>query len=314
MISIVTLSIITHRNDQQVTTQLLTNKQPTQLLTMHTSTVSSIPISYETANHKIKLTLSFGEGKDGDICKNEYERKRFSKNYDVEVFESGEGEDYAKGYRVVANDNPLVIKIQDICINNENSKYDYGIGFAVDREAPEYQYDSSTIPNNITRDGTLWTIPANNGGSFNLDQNPNARFQWMAKKALAEGYKPTEKELELGMEESSQDTGLMYLTFMVYRKLKHVKELEPDYEPVYRGGATRGATRGSVAARFGYGNEATSASVKSTFEYAERTERYVLPIRLRIAEDSTESNINCSRHLEGASLNVLRRKTMTVPF
>lgn len=291
---------------------------------MHTSTVSSIPICYETANHKVKLTLSFGEGKDGDICKNEYERKKFNKSYEVEVFESGEGEDYAKGYRVVANENPLVIKIEDICINNENSKYDYGIGFAVDREAPEYQYDSSTIPNNITRDGTLWTIPANNGGSYNLDQNPNARFQWMAKKALAVGYKPTEKELELGMEETSQDSGLMYLTFMVFRKLKPVKQVDTDYEPVYRGGATRGgATRGGVAsvastastaARFGYGNEATSASVKTTFEYAEGAEKFVLPIRLRIAEDSTESNINCSRHLEGASLNALRRATMTVPF
>ena len=291
---------------------------------MHTSTVFSIPICYETANHKIKLTLSFGEGKDGDICKNEYERKKFNKSYEVEVFESGEGEDYAKGYRVVANENPLVIKIEDICINNENSKYDYGIGFAVDREAPEYQYDSSTIPNNITRDGTLWTIPANNGGSYNLDQNPNARFQWMAKKALAVGYKPTEKELELGMEETSQDSGLMYLTFMVFRKLKPVKQVDTDYEPVYRGGATRGgATRGGVAsvastastaARFGYGNEATSASVKTTFEYAEGAEKFVLPIRLRIAEDSTESNINCSRHLEGASLNALRRATMTVPF
>jgi hypothetical protein len=105
---------------------------------------------------------------------------------------------------------------------------------------------------------------------------------------------------------------------MVFRKLKP----EPVYQGTSRGGggATRssgGATRcigGSSGARFGYGNEASSASVKSTFDYVEGTERFVLPIRLRIAEGSEISNINCSQHLKGASLNTLRRQTMTVPF
>ena len=148
----------------------------------------------------------------------------------------------------------------------------------------------------------MWTIPANNVKGYNFDQNPDAKYQWVAKKALDEGYKPTEEELKLGMEESSQNTGLIYLTFMVFRKFKP--------EPV-----TRGATRcGSSAARFGYGNEANSASVKSEFEYATGTEKYVLPIRLRISDESAISNINCSRHLEGANLNALRRQTMTVPF
>ena len=130
----------------------------------------------------------------------------------------------------------------------------------------------------------------------------------MTKKALDIGYKPTAEELELGMEETSQNTGLIYLTFMVYQKLKP--------EPVY---ATRsiggGATRSSSAARFGYGNEANSASVKSDFEYVSGTERYVLPIRLRISDDSAISNINCcSKNLKAAALNALRRQTMTVPF
>jgi hypothetical protein len=221
-------------------------------------------------------------------------------------------DDYAKGYRVVANENPLVIKLGNIRIKNgneyENSKYEYGIGFALDNEAPEYNHNYSTIPNNIERDGTLWTIPANNGTSYNFDQNPKAKYQWMTKKALDIGYKPTAEELELGMEETSQNTGLIYLTFMVYQKLKP--------EPVY---ATRsiggGATRSSSAARFGYGNEANSASVKSDFEYVSGTERYVLPIRLRISDDSAISNINCcSKNLKAAALNALRRQTMTVPF
>jgi hypothetical protein len=265
---------------------------------MLTRTDTNIAINYETAKHVVNFDISFGEGKDEE---DEKKRKNFTKNYDVEVFESGEGDDYAKGYRVVTNEGPLVIKLGNISIKNENSKYEYAIGFAVDNEEPVYFHDYSTVPINIKRDGTLWTIPANNFSSYNFDQNPDAKYQWMVKKALDEGYKPTEEELKLGMEESSQNTGLIYLTFMVYRKLKP--------EP------TRGVTRGgSSAARFGYGNEVESASVKSTFEYVSGTERYVLPIRLRVSDESAISNINCSRNLEGASLNALRRKTMTVPF
>ena len=268
---------------------------------MLTSTVSNIAINYATASHDIKFDITFGEGKEDAYGIREKERKNFTKNYDVEVFESGEGDDYAKGYRVVTNEGPLVIKLGNISIQNENSKYDYAIGFALDNEAPEYYLNYSTVPINIKRDGTMWTIPANNGLDYNFDQNPNAKYQWTAKKALDEGYKPTEEELKLGMEISSQNTGLIYLTFMVFRKFKP--------EPI-----TRGATRGSSAARFGYGNEASSSSVKSEFEYATETEKYVLPIRLRISDESAISNINCSQHLEGANLNALRRKTMTVPF
>lgn len=279
---------------------------------MLTSTVSNIAINYATANHDIKFDIMFGEGKEDANEISEKERKNFTKNYDVEVFESGEGDDYAKGYRVITNEGPLVIKlenisIKNISIKNENSKYDYAIGFALDNEAPEYYLNYSTVPINIKRDGTMWTIPANNGLGYNFDQNPNAKYQWIAKKALDEGYKPTEEELKLGMEVSSQNTGLIYLTFMVFRKFKP--------EPVTRGATRCGdGTRSSSAARFGYGNEASSASVKSEFEYATETEKYVLPIRLRISDESAICNINCSRHLEGANLNALRRQTMTVPF
>ena len=277
---------------------------------MLTSTVSDIAINYATANHDIKFDITFGEGKEDIDGISEKERKNFTTNYDIEVFETGEGDDYAKGYRVITNEGPLVIKLGNINIKNENYKYDYAIGFALDNEAPEYYLNYSTIPNNIERDGTMWTIPANNGLGYNFDQNPNAKYQWTTKKALNEGYKPTEEELKLGMEVSSQNTGLIYLTFMVFRKFKP----EPVTRGATRDGTTDGTTRGSTAARFGYGNEASSSSVKSEFEYATGTEKYVLPIRLRISDESAISNINCSRHLEGASLNALRRKTMTVPF
>lgn len=279
---------------------------------MLTNTVNNIPVNYDTANHNIKFDITFGEGFDSAVFKNEKERKNFNKTYDVEVFESGSGDDYMKGYRVIANEGSLVIKLGDIRIQNENSKYEYALGFALDGKEPKYTYEDSTMPMNIKRDGSMWTIPANDYMSYNFDQNPNAKFQWVTKKALEEGYKPTEEELELGMEESTQNTGVIYLTFMVFKKLK------PVSAPVTRGfssGVTRGsAMRGSSAARFGYGNEAESASVKSEFEFAEGTEKYVLPIRLRIAEESEKSNINCSQHLSGAKLNTLRRQTMTVPF
>lgn len=296
---------------------------------MLTNTVSNIPICYNTANHDIKFCLTFGEGKEEDQSENETERKHFTKNYDVEVFESGsgssEGDEYMKGYRVVANEAPLVIKISDICITNtkDNSKYEYAIGIAVDNVEPEYYSNSSTLPNNIQRDGTMWSIHANTGLSHNLDQNPNAKYQWMAKRSLEEGYKPTPEELELGMEETSQNTGLVYMTFMVFSKLK----AEPEYSTSRGGGATRcggGASRGlrggdsdssdSVGARFGYGNEASSASVKTTYEYSLGTEKYIMPIRLRINNNSAKSNTNCSQHLRGACINALRRQTMTVPF
>jgi len=43
-----------------------------------------------------------------------------------------------------------------------------------DNSLPEYTTERSTIPYNIERDGTLWTIPANDGNSYNFDQ----KSQW----------------------------------------------------------------------------------------------------------------------------------------
>jgi hypothetical protein len=65
---------------------------------MLTKTVFDIPISYNTANHNIKFCLSFGEGKEEEVCPDETERRNFSKNYDVEVFESGEGDEIGRAH------------------------------------------------------------------------------------------------------------------------------------------------------------------------------------------------------------------------
>ena len=291
--------------------------------TMFSTNATQIPVEYTTGDYSVRLNLNFGEGKDSEVYKNETERKNFKDNYNIEVYESGEGDDYSKGYRVVTNEGPLVIKLGDISISGKDDyNYDYAVGFAVDNSMPEYTTDMSTIPYNIERDGTLWTIPANKGDSYKFDQNPNAKYQWMAKRAMDIGYEPTEEELKLGMEKTSENTGLIYLTFMVFKKPRHVEVTRGISRGATRGitrGITRGATRGgdqmeSDAARFGYGNEANSASKKSDFEYAGNTERYVLPVRLRINKKAANSDINCSQHLKGASVNTLRRQTMTVPF
>ena len=291
--------------------------------TMFSTNATQIPVQYTTGDYSVRLNLNFGEGKDSEVYKNETERKNFKDNYNIEVYESGEGDDYSKGYRVVTNEGPLVIKVGDISISGKDDyNYDYAIGFAVDNSMPEYTTDMSTTPYNIERDGTLWTIPANKGDSYKFDQNPNAKYQWMAKRAMDIGYEPTEEELELGMEKTSENTGLIYITFMVFKKPRHVEVTRGISRGISRGatrGISRGATRGgdqmeSDAARFGYGNEANSASKKSDFEYAGNTERYVMPVRLRINKKSVNSDINCSQHLKGASVNTLRRQTMTVPF
>ena len=290
---------------------------------MLVSTVTSVPIAYNTDNHNISFNLLFGEGKDSAIAKNETQRKHFLDAYDIEVYESGIGDEYMKGYRVITNEGPIVIRIDNICMSlNNSNEYEYAIGFALDNDEPEYNDNSNTIPLNIERDGTLWTIPANTGKYYNFDQNPNGIYQWVTKKALEKDYKPTSEEVSLGMEETSENTGLIYLTFMVFHKKKIIA---PQVVSRGSGGATRGsggATRGSSsqnvpessAARFGYGNESQSASVKSEFKFVEGTEKYILPIRLRISEKSLESNINCSKTLSGANINTLRKQTMKMPF
>jgi len=291
--------------------------------------IETLNLDYITNNHKINFDISLGMAKDSAYS-SEYHRKRFNDNYNIEVYESGEvnTDTYQKGYRVVANEGPISIKISNITIVNRNEDYDYALGFALDNNEPKYTSESETIPYNIERDGTMWTIPANEINEYYFDQNPNAKYQWVVKEALEKGYKPTEEEKELGMEETTEKTGLFYLTFMVFRKEKtYVPNDEVITRGITRGGNTRGGntrggnTRGisntqedSVSGRFGYGNEAKTSSKVSEYKYVENTEKYTFPIRTRIKTDSDKSDINCSQTIRGAELNTLKKQMMTVPF
>ena len=279
---------------------------------MFKETVNNIDIQYETNNNNVSFKVKFGKGKDSYIIENAKERTNYSEQYNIEIYE----EDDNKGYRILCDDSPLVIDISNINIKG-CSNYNYAIGFAVDNQEPEYINEESIIPYNIERDGTMWCLHNNN--SYKYDQNPNAQYQWQTKKACEVGYKVTTEEKEFGLEEKKEKTGVLYITFILMYKEKET------YESDNNRGAVRGATRGScvrggdkqeysIAGRFGYGNTATTSSKKSEFKYLPDTERYVLPVRVRINSNSIETNTNCSQNLKGANVNDLKRKTMVVPF
>lgn len=282
---------------------------------MFKETIKQIDINYETNNNNVSFKLKFGKGKDSYIVPNSKERTNYSEQYNIEVYESEDN----KGYRILCDDSPLVVDISNINIKGM-TEYDYALGFAVDNLEPEYNSEESIMPNNIERDGTMWSLPSNDYTSYKFDQNPNAEYQWQTKKACEQGYKPTEEEKELGLEETTEKTGLIYITFMLMYKEKESYELN-NYRGVTRsitrsGGGLRGGDSqlDSVAGRFGFGNAATTSSKKSEFKYLPGTERYVLPLRVRINSNSIESNINCSQSIRGANVNELKRKTMVVPF
>ena len=274
----------------------------------------TIAINYETNNNYVSFNLAFAKGNDSSVYSDSYTRTNYDKKYNIEVFESDEN----KGYRILCDDSPFVVSISNINIEG-NDNYDYALGFAVDNSNPEYKSEESIMPYNIERDGTMWTLETGRK-EYKFDQNPNGLYQWQTKRACDIGYEPTEEEKELGMETTTEKTGLIYITFMLM-----YKEKTYSYNTT-RGttrGITRGATRGlrgsseqyeSDAGRFGYGNTATTNSVKSDYRYLPKTERYVLPMRIRISKDSENTDINCSNTLKGANVNELKMKTMVVPF
>ena len=264
----------------------------------------------------VSFTLSFGKGNDSAVYKYESDLKQIIKSYDIESIETED----TKSYYVIADEGPIVIKIENLDIYSRyNNNYDYALGFAVDFDEPEYFEDSNITPFNIDRDGVMWSIPVqeswkpNNGSVFY--QNGKAKYQWTTSRAKAMGEELTEDEKELGVEKTSETTGMMYLTFMVLSKEKEVAQ-----EQEIMRGATRGATRGasgigdSVAGRVGYGNSASTSSVASTFKYAKNTSRLVIPVRIRISKDSGVSDVNCSKTLRGAEINMERKKIVVAPF
>lgn len=287
---------------------------------MFKETVNQIDINYETNNNNVNFKLKFGKGKDSYVVKNAKERTNYTEQYNIEVYEDNDN----KGYRILCDDSPLVIDISNINIKGK-AEYEYALGFAVDNQEPEYYSENSITPHNIERDGTMWSLPSNDYNNYKFDQNPNGEYQWQTKKACEIGYKPSEEEKELGLEETTEKTGVIYITFMLMYKEKEIYESD-NYRGTTRGitrsgGTTRGGgLRGwdrqedSVAGRFGYGSAATTSSKKSEFKYLPNTERYVLPVRVRINSNSIETNTNCSQNLKGANVNELKRKTMVVPF
>jgi hypothetical protein len=265
----------------------------------------------------VGFTLSFGKGNDSALYKYESDLKQIIKSYDIESIETEDN----VSYYVIADEGPIVIKIENLNIYSRyNNNCDYALGFAVDFDEPEYFEDSNITPFNIDRDGVMWSIPVqessrpNNSSVFY--QNGKAKYQWTTSRAKAMGEELTEDEKELGVEKTSETTGMMYLTFMVFSKEKEVAQEQEITRSATRS-ITRGATRGignSVAGRVGYGNSASTSSVASTFKYAKNTSRLVIPVRIRISKDSGVSDINCSKTLRGAEINMERKKIVAAPF
>jgi len=282
-------------------------------------------VVFTTDKINVGFTLSFGKGNDSAVYKNESDLKQIIKSYDIESIETEDN----VSYYVIADEGPIVIKIENLDIYSRyNNNCDYALGFAVDFDEPEYFEDSNITPFNIDRDGVMWSIPVqessrpNNSSVFY--QNGKAKYQWTTSRAKAMGEELTEDEKELGVEKTSETTGMMYLTFMVFSKEKEVAQEQEITRSATRSisrGATRGtsggATRGigdSVAGRVGYGNSASTSSVASTFKYAKNTSRLVIPVRIRISKDSGVSDVNCSKTLRGAEINMERKKIVVAPF
>lgn len=249
--------------------------------------------------------------------------KQLSKSYEIETLETEDTE----SYYVIAEEGPIVIKIENPDIYSRyNNNYDYALGFAVDFDEPDYLEDSHITPFNIERDGVMWSIPIQEPWKPNSSvfyQNGKAKYEWTTSRSKAMGEELTEDDKELGIEETSENTGMMYLTFMVLSKEKEVVQ---EKEITRSGGATRsigGGMRGSVsrsigegsvAGRVGYGNSASTPSVASTFKYAKHTKRLVIPVRIRISKDSAVSDVNCSKTLVGAENNMKRKELVVAPF
>jgi hypothetical protein len=292
----------------------------------------NIPVSYNAYDENVVFTtdkvnvsfnIIFGKGKDALEYNDEKELKQFTKKYNVDTLENND----TKAYYIIADEGPLLIKIDnlDIYSRYNNDKYDYALGFVVDFEEPEYISDEHYTPFNIDRDGVMWSVPvkepweATNPYNNTFYQNGKAKYQWNTARAKNINEELTEDEKELGIEKTSDSTGLLYITFMVLCKEKEiVQEKEVMRSCNTRSaGVSRGITRGntdSVAGRVGYGHSASTSSTTSTFKYAKHTSKVVIPIRIRISKDSEVTDMNCSKTLKGAEVNMERKKIVVAPF
>ena len=303
------------------------------------SVVDSIPIMYSTNYTNVSCTICVGKGKDAHIYPNKEERTNFKEKYPIEVFQIGDKE----GFVVIADEGPIVFRVENPDIYKKGAvDEEFSLGFAIDTVEPIYTSESQYNPENYKRDGVVCAIPistTNDYCKYDYDQNLRASYQLTTAKVIDPNYELTEEDIKLGMEKTSSTTGVFYLTFMVLSRKKPPVATYNSYEGgVTRGitrssmrgstgEATRGITRGmlsepsntmqrieSTAARVGYGNAAYSASVNTDFKYAEKTVKYVLPIRVRIRNDSEKSDINCSKNLDGANYKHSLMQTVAVPY
>ena len=257
----------------------------------------------ESGPYIIEFNLEFGKGIDSTVNPNDSRMDYTTDNkflIDEVVFDDG-----AKNYRVIGTEAPIVSRISNLKVRNTNEHpdytYNYGIGFAIDKEAPKYRNNISSEPYNIERDGRMWHIRANNSNVINLDQNARARYQMYLKKAKKVGEELTEKEELYGVEETTDYTGQFYITIMVCESKTYIEQ------PATRG-ATRGLTRGFGGAtrggsydtgRIGYGSVASTSSTVSSMQYVD-SPKLIIPFRFKVFDDSEITDIMGSKDLASA--------------
>ena len=143
----------------------------------------------EINNYKLSFRIEFGKGIDSTIDSSDNRLKFNNKDkYQIDKLEFNNG---TINYRVTGYEGPIVTKISNIYIvnNNEDSNYEYkyGIGFALDKEQPKYYNDIDSEPYNIERDGKMWHVSGNNDKEWSFDQNARAQYQLNIKFAKNEG-------------------------------------------------------------------------------------------------------------------------------
>ena len=273
--------------------------------------VSFFEFNFKSDNYNVKFNLEFGAGQDSKINKNDSRM-----NYNIkDTFKMSELKfsNNNTAFKVVGKEAPIVSKISNIQVYNddEDSEYDYtyGIGFAIDKENPMYNNNLCSEPYNIERDGKMWHIPANTYSTYKVDQNAKARFQMYLKTAKDRDAVLTKEEIEAGVEETTDNTGLFFITIMILEDKKE-KEEEEYYSKGFTRGATRSATRSATRGatrggndydngRIGYGSVATTSSSVSTMEYVD-SPKLVIPFRFKVLNDSEITAIMGSKDLASA--------------
>lgn len=267
--------------------------------------------NFKSDNYNVKFNLEFGAGQNSKDNENDSRM-----NYNIkDTFKMSELKlnNNNTAYKVVGKEAPIVSKISNIQVYNNNEDYDYdysyGIGFAIDKENPMYDNNLCSEPYNIERDGKMWHIPANTYSTYRVDQNAKARFQMYLKTAKDKDAILTKEEIEAGVEETTDNTGLFFITIMI---LENKKEKEEEYcsKGVTRGAtrsatrsATRGATRGGSDdydnGRICYGNRASTTSKVSELKYVD-TNKLIIPFRFKVDKNSDKTNVMGAKDLASA--------------